>query len=107
VDAANCHQRRPRSLAGRTAAGSVERGRRTPAGAGRHRSRPLERLLRSALPLSGELVPSRDLWPSILGRTQARPGLTAWSWLDISMAAVVVTVLVMFPDWLWLVFYHL
>ena len=67
----------------------------------------LERLLRSALPPSGELAPSRDLWPSILGRTQARPTLTAWSWLDISMAAAVVAALVMFPDWLWLLFYHL
>ncbi len=64
----------------------------------------LERLLRSALPPSAALVPSRDLWPSVLRRSQIRMG---WSWLDISMAAFVAIVLLLFPDWLWLLAYHL
>jgi hypothetical protein len=64
----------------------------------------LERLLRSALPPSAALVPSRDLWPSVLGRSQARKRL---SWFDISTAAVVGIVLLMYPEWLWLLAYHL
>lgn len=64
----------------------------------------LERLLRSALPPSAPLAPSRDLWPSILSRRQTPK---KWSWLDISLAVVVGIVLLMFPGWLWLLAYHL
>lgn len=65
---------------------------------------PLERLLRSAFPPAEAQEPSRDLWPLIVKHSQASRG---WSRLDISMAAVVAMVMLMFPDWLWLLAYHL
>jgi hypothetical protein len=30
-----------------------------------------------------------------------------WSWLDVGLSAAVVLVLALFPDWLWLLAYHL
>ena len=65
---------------------------------------PLERLLRAALPPSVPIVPSRDLWPSVVRRSQAP---MERSWVDISIAALVAITLLMFPDWLWLLAYHL
>ena len=64
----------------------------------------LQHLLRSALPRAAEGAPSRDLWPLIEKRVQAR---AEWSWLDVSLAAAVTIVLVMFPGWLFLLAYHL
>ena len=64
----------------------------------------LERLLRSALPPSAALVPSRDLWPSVVGRSRAR---IEWSKVDIGMAGLLAIALLMFRDWLWLLAYHL
>jgi hypothetical protein len=64
----------------------------------------LERLLRSALRPVAARGPSRDLWPRVLRRSQAP---VAWSWLDVSLAAVVAIVLLLFPNWLWLLAYHL
>lgn len=64
----------------------------------------LEQLLRSALTLVCGGSPSRDLWPLIVGRrrTDAR-----WLWLDIGLAAAAAMALLTFPDWLWLLVYHL
>lgn len=64
----------------------------------------LESLLRSALPPVAAGGPSRDLWPLVLGRT-ASPEV--WSWVDVALAGVVALVLLLFPDWLWLLAYHL
>ena len=64
----------------------------------------LERLVRSAIPPVAAARPSRDLWPAIVNRGRAP---VRWSWLDLSVAAVVAIALVMFPDWLWLLAYHL
>ena len=64
----------------------------------------LEQLLRSSLPPAAASGPSRDLWPLIVSRSQTPAG---WRRLDISIAAVAIIVLLMFPDWLWLVVYHL
>ncbi len=64
----------------------------------------LERLLRAAMPPVPEALPSRDLWPAVVSRCSA--GVT-WSWLDLALAALVVVALVLFPDWLWLLAYHL
>ena len=64
----------------------------------------LERLLRAALPRAADQKPSRDLWPLVVNRVQARVG---WSWLDVSLAALVTAVLLMFPGWLFLLAYHL
>jgi len=64
----------------------------------------LERLLRSALPPTSGRGPSRDLWPLIVSRSRVP---VAWSWFDFSLAAVIAIVLLLFPDWLWLLAYHL
>ena len=64
----------------------------------------LQHLLRSALLPAADQSPSRDLWPLVVNRVQAR---VEWSWLDVSLAAVVTIVLLMFPRWLFLLAYHL
>ena len=64
----------------------------------------LARLVRSALQPVAVRGPTRDCWPLIEDRCQAP---VTWSWLDISMAAAVAIVLLMFPNWLWLLAYHL
>ena len=48
--------------------------------------------------------PSRDLWPSVVQRAQ-QP--VRWSLADSSLAAVVVLVLLLFPEWFWFLAYHL
>ncbi|HVT60107.1 MAG TPA: hypothetical protein VHR45_17150 [Thermoanaerobaculia bacterium] len=65
---------------------------------------PLRLLLRSALPPVTDLGLAKDLWPSIVHR---RPALSGWPWLDLGVAAAVALVLALFPDWLWLLAYHL
>jgi hypothetical protein len=65
---------------------------------------PLRHLLQSALPPMNDLEPARDLWPSILHR---RPAPSRWPWLDLGVAAAVALVLLLSPDWLWLLAYHL
>ena len=64
----------------------------------------LRHVLKSALPPTVDQGPSRDLWPLVLDRLEARAG---WSWLDISLAAAVTIVLIRFPGWLPFVAYHL
>jgi hypothetical protein len=64
----------------------------------------LQRLLRSALPRTTDQAPTRDLWPLVVQQIHAA---VKWSWLDISVAAVIAILLVMFPEWLWLLAYHL
>lgn len=64
----------------------------------------IARLLRAALPPATAQLPSRDLWPEVLRRTQTR---TEWSWLDAGVAVLVVTALTWSPEWLWLLVYQL
>ena len=64
----------------------------------------LESLLRETLRRPLPPGPSRDLWPSIVSRSRASAGV---SWLDLGLAAVVATVLLLRPGWLWLLAYHL
>jgi hypothetical protein len=64
----------------------------------------LERLLRSAFPQVPTQGPSRDLWPLVVRRSRAP---VAGSWLDVGVAAVVAIMLLIFPQWLWLLAYHL
>ena len=62
-------------------------------------------LLRSAVPpIGAAAAPSRDLWPLIAKRNQAGP---QWSWLDVSLAIGVAIMLLLRPDWLVLLAYHL
>ena len=64
----------------------------------------LEDLLRSAVPPLEVATPSRDLWPSVTARSQVP---MKWSWLDMGICTVVAVVLLMFPDWMWVLAYHL
>lgn len=64
----------------------------------------LEQLLRSALAPVGARTPSRDLWPLIVGHRAAGG---RWWWLDIGLAAAAAIALLVFPEWLWLLVYHL
>jgi hypothetical protein len=64
----------------------------------------LHHLLRSALPPTAEQEPSRDLWPLVVNQIHA---LLRRSWFDISLAAIIAILLLMFPEWLSLLAYHL
>lgn len=64
----------------------------------------LQQLLRSVLPPAAAQEASRDLWPLVVNRLHAP---MAWSWIDVSLAAVVTIVLLIFPRWLLLLAYHL
>ena len=64
----------------------------------------LENLLRAALRRTTGRGPSRDLWPLIVERSQESVG---WSWLDVGLVAIVAILLLMRPNWLWLLAYHL
>lgn len=61
-------------------------------------------LLRAALPPTMADRPSSDLWPQVVDRIQAPPG---WSWFDLALAAGIVAAMVVFPESLWLLGYHL
>jgi hypothetical protein len=64
----------------------------------------LQRLLRSAFPRTTDQGPSCDLWPLIVNQIHAP---VRRSWFDISLAAVIAILLIMFPEWLQLLAYHL
>lgn len=61
-------------------------------------------LLREALHPTEDRQPSRDLWPLVVERIEAP---MAWSWADLSVAAAIAVVLLMFPEGVWLLAYHL
>ncbi len=64
----------------------------------------LQHLLRSAFPPIADQEPSRDLWPLVVNQIRAPMKRL---WLDISLAAVIAILLMMFPEWLSLLAYHL
>jgi hypothetical protein len=64
----------------------------------------LKHLLHRALPPVTGRRPSRDLWPAVVERMGTRPG---WSAFDISLAVAITICLVIFPEALWLIAYHL
>jgi hypothetical protein len=64
----------------------------------------LERLVRGAVRRAPDAGPQRDVWPRLIERIDARRG---WNWLDLGLAAAVVAILAMFPEWLSLLAYHL
>ncbi len=61
-------------------------------------------LLREAMPPIADAVPSRDLWPLVMKGEDRR---WQWSWLDAGLAAGVALALVVRPDWLVVLTYHL
>ena len=66
--------------------------------------RDLARSLRAALPLPDANRPPRDVWPSIVERTNHA---ARWSIVDWSAAAIIVVGLLLYPEWFWFLAYHL
>ena len=64
----------------------------------------LARTLRAALPRTAAEKPSRDLWPDVIRRGQQPQ---RWSPADLSVAAIVIIALTLFPKWFWFLAYHL
>ncbi len=64
----------------------------------------LARLLRTARPPASVDRPSRDLWSLVECRLQEP---AEWSWVDLSLAAMIATTLLMFPSWMFVLAYHL
>ena len=64
----------------------------------------LRRLLKSAVPPTRDLGPSRDLWPAVAGRVHARPPSSR---LDLGIAIVTAVALLVFPKAALLIAYHL
>ena len=64
----------------------------------------LKDLLRSALPRIDDGVVAADVWPQLSARLD---GTTAWSYVDVGLAAAAAVAFVIFPEWLWLLAYHL
>jgi hypothetical protein len=65
----------------------------------------LRAALRSALPPVGDAEPSRDLWPRMLERLDRRSARVAW--FDWALVALLSVWLVLFPNALPALFYHL
>ena len=49
-------------------------------------------------------VPSRDLWPDVVDRLDAPAG---WSSVDTCLAAFIAVALLMIPEGVWLMAFHL
>jgi hypothetical protein len=64
----------------------------------------LQQQLWSALPSSADRRGANDLWPSVVERLQQRPG---WTWIDMAVAALVATALLLFPESVFVLSYHL
>jgi hypothetical protein len=64
----------------------------------------LGELLRAAMPPTRDQASRRDVWPEVLDRLERGP---RWTMLDLGLAAAAAIALLMFPDWLWLLVYHL
>jgi hypothetical protein len=64
----------------------------------------LIRLLKAAVPPTSDQRPSRDLWPLVVDRVQAPAG---GHWIDLGLAAGVILALLLFPEYVALLAYHL
>jgi hypothetical protein len=64
----------------------------------------LARALRVALQPAADSEPSRDLWPSIVERTNRS---ARWSIADWGAVALIAVGLIFFPEWFWFLGYHL
>ena len=63
----------------------------------------LKNLLRSALPPTDHGA-ARDVWPRLSERLDRT---TEWSYVDLGLAAAAAVTFLIFPEWLWLLAYHL
>jgi hypothetical protein len=71
----------------------------------------LKKLLKQALPpVEGDPKPSRDLWPALLRRLDARPAAPPrfnWAWLDWALVAGLIAFAAFFPASIPVFFYYL
>ena len=63
----------------------------------------LPNLLRSAMPPVATAVPSRDLWPLVVQRSE---DWRRWSWVDLALALGVAVALMARPELFVLLAYH-
>ena len=63
----------------------------------------LKELLQNAVPPSVDDAQVRDRWPDVAMRFDAR----GWSYIDLGLAAAAALALTLFPEWFWLLSYHL
>lgn len=64
----------------------------------------LRELLQSAMRPMDVDHPVPDLWRAVVDRVDRSP---RWSAIDLGLAAAVAVTLLMNPEWLWLLAYHL
>ena len=64
----------------------------------------LKELLRAALPPTDDGTFPRDAWPQLSRRLN---GTTEWSYVDLGLAAAAAVAFLIFPEWLWLLAYHM
>lgn len=64
----------------------------------------LKELLRGAMAQPDAAEPRGDLWPRMAMRFEEGP---RWSYIDLGFAAAAAVALAVFPEWLWLLAYHL
>jgi hypothetical protein len=64
----------------------------------------LGKLLRTARPPTEDAAARRDLWPAVVKRLNERP---RWSLIDIGLATGAAAAVLVVPQWLWLLVYHL
>lgn len=64
----------------------------------------LKQLLRGALTEEAHENPSRDLWVCVSSRCDEP---ARWSYVDLGLVAAIGVVLALFPEWFWLLAYHL
>jgi hypothetical protein len=64
----------------------------------------LGELLRAAMPPTAEEGSHRDVWRDVVALVERGP---RWTMLDFGLAAAAAIALLMYPEWLWVVAYHL
>ena len=64
----------------------------------------LGELLRAALPPTEDAARRTDVWPAMARRLDERP---RWSVLDVSLGVAAGIALLLLPERLWLLIYHL
>ena len=64
----------------------------------------LKEVLRGAVAPVESGAPTGDLWTRVATRCNEPP---RWSYVDLGLVAAVGGVLALFPEWLWLLAYHL
>ena len=70
-----------------------------------HDEERVKRLLKQAMPLTGDVEAEHDLWPAMLRRMESRPA--APPWFDWALAGGLAVFAVAFPAWIPMILYYL